>query len=144
MFLSVCSTTKHPKEAADLAWFITSPENQLAFCKVVNILPSTPASLDDPHFQMPPKEQWDTRDGKLALARAYSAQALKTGIAFAPAMQTWPDLRKSFEDGIKPALLDGKDVRATLVDIEKDWNRILSDAPPVAIAVVPMPDKVTR
>ena len=144
MFLSVCSTTKHSKEAAELAWFITSPENQLAFCKIVNILPSTPASLDDPHFRMPPKEQWDARDGKLALARAYSVEALRTGMAFAPAMQTWPDLRKSFEDGIKPALLDGKSVRATLADIEKDWNRILSDSSPVGIGVVPTPEKVTR
>jgi putative chitobiose transport system substrate-binding protein len=139
MFVSVCSTTKHPKEAADLAWFITSPENQLAFCKIVNILPSTPASLDDPHFQMPPD-----RNDKLAVARAYSAEGLKTGVAFAPAMQTWPELRKSFEDGIKSALLDGKDVRATLAEIERDWNRILSDAPPVDMSVVPMPGKVTR
>ena len=144
MFVSVCSTTKHPREAADLAWFITSPENQLAFCRIVNILPSTPASLDDPHFALPPKSEWDTRDGKLALARAYSAEGLRTGIAFAPAMQAWPELRKSFEDGIKPALLDGKDVRATLELIERDWNRILSDAPPVEISAVPMPEPVDR
>jgi putative chitobiose transport system substrate-binding protein len=144
MFVSVCSTTKHPREAADLAWFITSPESQLAFCKIVNILPSTPASLEDPHFQMPPIEQWDTPEGKLALARAYSADGLTTGIAFAPAMQAWPELRKSFEDGIKPALLDGRDVRATLAEIEKDWNRILSDAPPVDISAVPAPEPVDR
>jgi putative chitobiose transport system substrate-binding protein len=139
MFVSVCATTEHPKEAADLAWFITSPENQLNFCKIVNILPSTPASLDDPHFQMPP-----ARDDKLAVARAYAAEGLRSGVAFAPAMQMWPELRKRFEDGIKPALLDGKDVRATLAEIERDWNRTLSDAPPVEIGVVPMPQKVMR
>jgi hypothetical protein len=59
-------------------------------------------------------------------------------------MQSWPQLRKAFEDGIKAALLDGKDVRATLADIEREWNRILSDAPPVSIEVVPMPPPVER
>jgi putative chitobiose transport system substrate-binding protein len=142
MFISVCSTSKHPRQAADLAWFITSPENQLEFCKIVNILPSTPESLNDPHFDFPPRDEWDTREGKLALARAYSAEGLKTGVAFSPAMQSWPQLRKSFEDGIKAALLDGKDVHATLAAIERDWNRILSDAPPVQIDVVPMPGSV--
>ncbi len=144
MFVSVCSTSRHPREAAELAWFITSPRNQLEFCRIVNILPSTPESLDDPHFSPPPSDTWDTPTGKLALARAYSAEALKDAVAFAPRMQTWPMLRKSFEDGIKPALLDGNDVRATLADIERDWNRILSDAPPVDISVVPMPAPVRR
>jgi putative chitobiose transport system substrate-binding protein len=140
MFISVCSTSRHPKEAAQLAWFITSPQNQLDFCRLVNILPSTTQSLDDPLFAFPPPQQWNTRDGKLALARAFSAEGLKTGVAFSPAMQSWPQLRKSFEDGIKPALLDGDDVRQTLEAIEKDWNRILSDAPPVSLDVVPVPD----
>lgn len=144
MFVSVCSTTKHPKEAAELAWFITSSENQLEFCKLVNILPSTPASLNDPHFGFPPRDQWNTPAGKLALARAYTAEAMRTGIAFSPAMQSWPELRKSFEDGIKAALLEGLDVRQILEAIEMDWNRILSDAPPVDLNVVPTPQPVER
>jgi len=141
MFVSVCSTSRHPKEAAKLAWFITSPENQLDFCKIVNILPSTPESLDHPHFGFPPPGGTDPDAEKLALARAFSAEGLRTGVAFSPAMQTWPLLRKSFEDGIKAALLDGKDVRTTLASIEQDWDRILSDAPPVDIGVVPMPGR---
>lgn len=144
MFVSVCTTTKHPREAAELAWFITAPENQLEFCRIVNILPSTAETLDDPHFAPPPPDQWSTPTGKLELAKAYSAEGLRTGVAFSPAMQTWPQLRKSFEDGIKAALLGGKDVRATLAEIEKDWNRILSDAPPVGIDAVPMPAPVAR
>ena len=108
----------------------------------MNILPSTVESLGDPHFEFPPRGESNTRDGKLALARAHAARAMRDGIAFAPAMQTWPQLRKAFEDGIKSALLDGKDVSATLADIEQEWNLILSNAPPVAIEVVPMPAPV--
>ena len=40
--------SKHPKEAAELVRFLTSPKGQVAAFKAVNNLPSSPAALDDP------------------------------------------------------------------------------------------------
>ncbi|GAB3928407.1 ABC transporter substrate-binding protein [Kribbella albertanoniae] len=47
-FLAVPSQSKHPKEAAELAKFLTSPEGQTAAFKAKNNFPSAPQALDDP------------------------------------------------------------------------------------------------
>jgi cellobiose transport system substrate-binding protein len=47
-FLAVPTQSKHPKEAAELVKFLTSPEGQLAAFKSKNNLPSSPQALDDP------------------------------------------------------------------------------------------------
>jgi cellobiose transport system substrate-binding protein len=47
-WLGVPTQSKHPKEAADLVRFLTSPKSQVAAFKSVNALPSSPVALDDP------------------------------------------------------------------------------------------------
>jgi ABC-type glycerol-3-phosphate transport system substrate-binding protein len=47
----VPTQSKHPKEAAELVRFLTSPKGQVAAFKAVNNLPSSPAALDDPALQ---------------------------------------------------------------------------------------------
>ncbi len=143
MFLSVTSTSEHPQEAAALVSWLTSPRNQLAFCKLVNIMPSTPAVLDDPHFA-PPSGPGDTAEAKIAMARSLFAKSLRTAVAFTPALGAWPDLRRAFDEGIKSALLDGRDVRQTLSDIEEEWNRILDAAIPATLDTVPRPGLATE
>ena len=50
-WLAVPTQSKHPKEAAELVRFLTSPTGQVAAFKAVNNLPSSPAALDDPALQ---------------------------------------------------------------------------------------------
>jgi hypothetical protein len=50
-WLAVPTQSKHPKEAAELVRFLTSPKGQVAAFKAVNNLPSSPAALDDPALQ---------------------------------------------------------------------------------------------
>lgn len=47
-WLAVPKQTKHPKEAAELAKFLTSPEGQLAAFKDKNTFPSSPKLYSDP------------------------------------------------------------------------------------------------
>jgi cellobiose transport system substrate-binding protein len=47
-WLSVPKQSKHPKEAAELAKFLTSPAGQIAAFKSKGNLPSSPEALDDP------------------------------------------------------------------------------------------------
>ena len=47
-WLAVPKQSKHPKEAAELVRFLTSPKSQIAAFKKVNNLPSSPVALDDP------------------------------------------------------------------------------------------------
>lgn len=47
-WLGVPTQSKHPKEAAELVRFLTSPKSQVAAFKSVGALPSSPVALDDP------------------------------------------------------------------------------------------------
>ena len=139
MVVGVSSRSAHPEEAAELAAFLTSPENQTGLSRQSGVLPSTPASLDDPYFAFPEGAS-DDPEAKLTEARATSAASLRTAVAFTPAMEAWPELRRAFNEGIKRALLDGEAVDETLAAIEAEWNRILAAARPVGVDALP-PDE---
>ncbi|TNY36468.1 ABC transporter substrate-binding protein [Thermomonospora catenispora] len=47
-WLAVPKQSKHPKEAAELAKFLTSPQGQLAAFKAANTFPSSPKIFSDP------------------------------------------------------------------------------------------------
>lgn len=131
MLLCVSSQSQHPKEAADFAAFVTNASNQLEFCRRVSILPSTIASLDDPFFTKLP-----AGDDKIAEAKAMSAQLVRTGVNHTPSLATWPELTGVFQEKIKLALTDGRDVKETLGEIEGEWNRILHAGVPVSMNVM--------
>lgn len=70
MGLLVPKASKNQKLAVDFAKFVSNAENQLAFAKIVTILPSTTKSLSDPYFT-------DTSDGTVdSEARKISAAQL--------------------------------------------------------------------
>ncbi|MGH3646092.1 MAG: ABC transporter substrate-binding protein [Micromonosporaceae bacterium] len=50
-FLAVPKQSKHPKEAAELVKFLTSPESQLKVFQALNNLPSSPKALDSPELK---------------------------------------------------------------------------------------------
>jgi putative chitobiose transport system substrate-binding protein len=50
MVLAVVSQSRHPEWAARLAWHLTGPEAELALSKLVAVMPSARAALDDPYF----------------------------------------------------------------------------------------------
>lgn len=137
MVLAVSSKSKHPREAAALAWHLTSHESQLAFCRIVNILPSTSRTLDDPLFAAPPPAEAATDAGRIAAARHLAAEQMRHATSFVPALSTWPQLRDAFGERIKAALLDGQDVAATLAEINDEWQSILDSAVPASLAALP-------
>jgi putative chitobiose transport system substrate-binding protein len=142
MVLGVTTQSEHPALAAELAWFVTSEANQEAFCRLATILPSTPGALEADIFEPPSEAVIDSPEGAVALARSRTAEGLRNAVAFTPALDTWPDLRRAFEDGIKRALLDGADVRSTLGQIEREWERILAAAAPAPFDAIPTPGPV--
>jgi putative chitobiose transport system substrate-binding protein len=152
MPVCVSARSRHPELAAELAWHLTSPENQLAFCRLAPILPSTPASLEDPFFSGPTPAEIEAGVEKIGVARAIVTDALRDAVAFTPALECWPTLRRSFNEHIKRALLSDVPVDQVLADIERDWDRILDEtdrareragSPPMSINAVPRPDPVS-
>ena len=130
MSLSVSAQSEHPELASALAWHLTSPEAQLDFCRLATILPSTPASLSDPFFAGATPGELESGDAKVAEARAVVARALPGAVAFTPAMEAWPEMRRVFEDGIKRVLLAPADapgdlLESQLASIESRWNGLI-------------------
>ncbi|MCC5823917.1 MAG: extracellular solute-binding protein [Phycisphaerales bacterium] len=151
MPICVSARTRHPEMAARLAWYLTSPENQLDFCRLAPILPSTPASLEDDFFAGPTTEEIEQGIEKIGIARAIVTDSLAEGVAFTPALECWPTLRRSFNEHIKRALLSDRPVERVLAEAERDWNRILDEAdlareragsPPMGMDAIPRPEPV--
>lgn len=139
MVLSVTNQSRNPELAARLAWFMTSAQSQLLLCRRAVVLPSVTAALEDPLFAFPSVEPLSDpaaeAERRIQYARALSARALRDAVAFTPSLEAWPDLRRAFEDGFKRVLLDGRDLRATLQDIQTTWDGILALVPGTMDAV---------
>jgi len=137
MVVAVTRQSRHPKLAAEFAAFITSAESQTEFCRLAPILPSTPVSLASGVFARPPLGKDGVPTDKVAWACAVAAESLKDAVAFTPAMEAWPDLRRAFEERIKVLLLDGGDFGVALREIDETWNRILRESPPATEECLP-------
>lgn len=149
--MSVCVSeqSRHPRLAAQFAQHITSPQAQAEFCLLATILPSTVESLDDPFFAGPTEQEREDGLEKIGRARALVADVLEEAEAFTPSMRCWPDMRRSFNDHIKRALLGSIETEEALKAIENDWQRTLDDAnarrgaaglPPFSMDVIPRPE----
>lgn len=73
MNLVVPSKAQHKKEAVDFALFLTNSKNQLEFCKLAPILPSTKAALNSPYFKQ-------TESDMFSKGRSISAQQLNNAL----------------------------------------------------------------
>ena len=151
MPLSVSASTDEPELAAALAVFMTSPESQLEFCRLATILPSTPETRGDAYFAGATAEEVARGDEMIGEARAIVARAIDEAAAFTPSIEAWPAMRRVFEERIKGTLLDGRDVRATLAEIEAEWDRQIDEmnarrevmgGRAATMDAVPMPERV--
>ena len=140
MVLGVTSSCKHPAEAARLAWHMTSAASQTQLCRTAMVLPSARASLEDPVVRG--EESLPGTEPESARARGLAAASLTDAVAFTPALAAWPDLRRAFEEGIKSALLDGRETRRTLREIDAQWRQILLAGAPERMDAVPRPGPV--
>lgn len=115
MDLVIPTASKHPAEAAKLAAFFTNNANQIAFAKIVSIVPTTRAAQFDPFFKTSSKDP---------IARATSMVGA-SGRFINPGYQAptnSDDLYKNFNDNIEAALLGKKTAQQALNDSVAYWN----------------------
>ncbi|ASA26148.1 sugar ABC transporter substrate-binding protein [Paenibacillus donghaensis] len=119
MDLVVPQKSKNPEQAVEFAAYITNAENQTAFSKVANTLPSSKASIDDPFFT--------ESDGSLeAEAKVASSQSLDKATDYMVGVPSAADINSALARGLQEILMNGKDIKATLDAVEKEVNNILS------------------
>lgn len=115
--LAISGQSPNKEMAAKFAAFVTNSENQLAFCKLTTIMPSTIEALQDPFFTTPE----DSLEGR---ARLYSAQHTMNGKVFRPL----PEARKLydvFDSMIERVAVGQLTPEQGLRLAEEQWNVIL-------------------
>ncbi|KWX75354.1 sugar ABC transporter substrate-binding protein [Paenibacillus jilunlii] len=119
MDLVVPQKSKNPEQAVEFAAFVTNADNQTAFSKVANTLPSSKASIKDPFFT--------ESDGSLeAEAKVVSSQSLDKATDYMVGVPSASDINSAIARGFQEILLNGADIKQTLDAVEKEVNRIIS------------------
>ena len=117
MNLVIPRDTQNPDAALDFALFVTNNENQLAFAKAANVLPSTVDALEDEYFQSVPEDA-----AAADKARLVSAQQLEDAEVLVPPLPDIKQLQKILYENLQAAMLGEKSADEALADAEEAWN----------------------
>lgn len=106
--------------AAKWLKFVTNAENQLEFCKLVAIFPSTVESLEDPFFTTP------KGDSATDIARGLVADSVSEVVDVTYGTEHDIELQEALEEQIRAVLSGAKTPQQALDDAEAAWNNTLS------------------
>ncbi len=120
MNLVVPQDTDKPKEAVDFATFVTNTENQLAFAKAANVLPSTVEGIEE-YISQTTKE---ANVSSVEYARKVSAKQINNAEVLVPAMKNLNNLQKLIYENLQAAMLEKKTVKDAISDAASEWNKI--------------------
>lgn len=118
MNLVIPKASKNWAEAAKFAAYVTSDDAQLAFCKLVTILPSTKKAAEDPFFTQ--------TDGTIeSIARKIAASQLKYAVESDLTLRHSLDLLDALTVQVEAAIYGEKAPKEALDQAAAEWNKIL-------------------
>jgi putative chitobiose transport system substrate-binding protein len=120
MNVVVPKASRHRLEAVKFALFLTSGENQLNFCKLVPLLPSTIASSEDPFFTTSRGLGAEDEAIKVSIRQLAFARDLSLGL------RNSPELGRTLKEAVENALYGRMSPAAALHLAAAGWNEILS------------------
>jgi putative chitobiose transport system substrate-binding protein len=109
--------SKQPDAAVKFALFLTNDENQLAFAKAANVLPSRKKALADDYFQNVPDDA-----STVEKARVISANQLQQAEVLTPTLRDAKRLQRAIYENLQAAMLGQKTVDKALEDAAAEWN----------------------
>ena len=109
--------SKYPDAAVKFALFLTNDQNQLAFAKAANVLPSTVKAVSDSYFKDVPATATTVEK-----ARVVSAQQLQQAEILKPSLKDIKKLQKAIYENLQAAMLDQKTVDKAVEDAVQQWN----------------------
>ena len=118
MNLAIPRNTDKPEEALDYALYVTNTENQLAFAKAANVLPSTKEAVDKYIQELATQETITP----IEEARKVSAMQLKDAEVLIPAMDNLQLLQKVIYENLQAAMLEEKTVEQAVEDAANEWD----------------------
>jgi putative chitobiose transport system substrate-binding protein len=121
MNIAVLEQTEHKDAALKFATHITNNENQLAFSKLVNILPSTKEAAQAPYFtDIDPNSVKDE-------AKKVSAEQLERAENLVPPIENQSQLNEVINQMVQNALLGKKTPEEAVNDAAEQWNDIMTE-----------------
>lgn len=120
MNIAVAESSKNKDAAIAFAKHVTNAENQLAFSKIVAIMPSVIEATKDPFFQEGKDSDDPSEKGKY-----YSAQQLTKAVNLFPPVEEISKIHQVINDEFKRVLLENKDPQQALDDAEAQVNELL-------------------
>jgi putative chitobiose transport system substrate-binding protein len=118
MNLAIPRNTDQPEEALNYALYVTNTENQLAFAKAANVLPSTKEAVDKYIQELATQETITP----IEEARKVSAMQLKDAEVLIPAMDNLQLLQKVIYENLQAAMLEEKTVEQAIEDAANEWD----------------------
>ncbi|MBD2412609.1 ABC transporter substrate-binding protein [Nostoc calcicola FACHB-389] len=109
--------SKQPDNAVKFALFVTNDENQLAFAKAANVLPSTIKALSDSYFKDVPANA-----SPIDKARVITAKQLQQAEILTPTLKDFNKLQKAVYENLQAAMLGEKTVDQAVEDAAQQWN----------------------
>jgi len=119
MNIVVPRDSKNPDSAVKFALFVTNDENQLAFAKAANVLPSTVKALGDSYFKNLPANATT-----IDKARVISAGELQKAEVLTPTLKNINKLQKAVYENLQAAILDEKTVDKAVEDAAQEWDSL--------------------
>ena len=117
MDLVIPESTDVEAAALKFATYVTNDENQLAFAKEANVLPSTVTAMEDSYFTDLPENATPVE-----VARSVSASQLEDAAVLIPAMEDVKELQKIVYDNLQAAMLGDKTVDQAVSDAAAEWD----------------------
>lgn len=118
MNLVIPRDTPKPDEAFKFALFVTNTENQLAFAKAANVLPSTVEAVEAYKKEL----SSNANASPVEQARNVSASQLQDAEVLVPAMKDLNKLQKAIYENLQAAMLEEKTVEQAVADAAQEWN----------------------
>lgn len=122
MNLAVSRQTSRPKEAVDLALFLTNPANQLRFARAAKVLPSSQPALRAIEAELALASRSGLKADLVQRARLLSAQTLSQAKVLVPADPGVKRLQAIIYGQLQRAMLGELSSAAALAAAEKEWN----------------------
>ena len=122
MNLAVSRQTSRPKEAVDLALYLTNPANQLRFARVARVLPSSQPALKAIEAELALASRSGVKADLVQRARLLSAQTLSHAKVLVPADPGVKRLQAIIYGQLQRAMLGELSSAAALAAAEKEWN----------------------
>lgn len=119
MNLVIPQDSKNPDLALKFALYVTNTENQLAFAKAADVLPSTVEAVQQYQKNLTGKSGATAIDQ----ARSVSAAQLSDAQVLVPAMKDIKKLQQAIYENLQAAMLGEKTVDRAIVDAANQWNQ---------------------